>query len=83
MYTPPEERDFLSYLDDLKYEETMKDPDVYFKSVQIINFDMIHHQCREDPLKMPPSYYQMITKEDVILLKKNQKQSFFSAAIRN
>ena len=66
MYTPHKERDFLSYLDDLKYEETMKDHDAYFKSVQIINFDMIHHQCREDPLE-----------------KKNQKQSFFSAAIRN
>lgn len=25
-YTPPEERDFLSYLDGLKYEEAMADP---------------------------------------------------------
>ena len=77
MYTPLEERDFLSYLDNLKYKETMKDPDAYFKSVQIINFDMIHHQCREDPLKMPPSYYQMITKEDVILFEEKPKTEFF------
>ena len=77
MYTPLEERDFLSYLDDLKYEETMKDPDAYFKSVQIINFDMIHPQCRENPLEMPPSYYQMITKEDVILFEEKPKTEFF------
>ena len=48
----------------------MKDPVTYFKNVQIIHFDMIHHQCRGDPLKMPLSYYQT-------LLKKNQKKSLF------
>ena len=50
-YTRPEERDFLSYLDDLKYEETMRDPDRFMKNVKIMNFDIINLECRGDPLK--------------------------------
>ena len=50
-YTPPKERDFCSYFDDLKYQETMRDPDGYFKNVKIINFDLILHCCRSDPLE--------------------------------
>ena len=34
VYTPPEERDFLSYLDDLKYEQTVKNTDEYFQKSQ-------------------------------------------------
>ena len=29
-YTPLEERDFCSYFDDLKYKQTMRDPNNYF-----------------------------------------------------
>ena len=29
-FIPPEERNFLNYFDQLKYEETVKDPDKYF-----------------------------------------------------
>ena len=45
-YTSPEERDFLSYLDDIKYENFIKDPDQSIRQTKIINFDIIHHQCR-------------------------------------
>ena len=34
VYMPPEERDFLSYLDDFKYEETVKNTDKYFQDVK-------------------------------------------------
>ena len=49
-YTLPEERDFLSYLDDVKYEKFMADPDnllnklkqliliLYTISVEVINW---------------------------------------------
>ena len=43
VYTLPEERDFLSYLDDLTYEETVKNTDKYFQDVKVINSDIIHH----------------------------------------
>ena len=35
----------------LKYKEMTDDPDFYFKNKKVINFDMIHDQCRSDPLK--------------------------------
>ena len=41
-FIPPQERDFLNYLDQLKYEETLRDPDNYFQQVKVINFDITH-----------------------------------------
>ena len=46
-YTSPEERGFFSYLDDLKYKETLNNTDKYFKEVKVLNFDIINHICRE------------------------------------
>ena len=76
-YTPPEERDFGSYFDDLKHEQTMRDPDSYFKNVKVIKFDLIHHQCRGDPLEKTENEpyaiqktvfkeYQKISKKEVV-----------------
>ena len=50
-YTSPEERYFLTYLDDKKCERFMQDPDKSFKNTKIINFDIIHHECRDDKLE--------------------------------
>ena len=61
-YTPPEQRDFLSYLDDLKFEEAMRDPDLFMKNVKIINFDINHHECRGTSLKNSYEYYQTVQK---------------------
>ena len=60
IYTASEERDFLMYLDDLKYEKFMEDPDQSFKKTKIVNFDIIHHQCRGDKMEHNESYYQTI-----------------------
>ena len=29
-FIPPEEQDFVNYFDQLKYEESLRDPDKYF-----------------------------------------------------
>ena len=50
-FIPPEERDFLNYFDQLKYKESVRDPDKYFQNVKIINFDIINHVSRGDPLE--------------------------------
>ena len=50
-FIPPEERNFLNYFDQLKYEETVKDPDKYFQNVKIIDFGIINHVSRGDPLE--------------------------------
>ena len=56
-YTPPEERDFLSYLDDLKYEEAMANLDYFIKNIKIVNFDIIHHECGGCPLQNSYEHY--------------------------
>ena len=69
-YTPPKERDFLSYLDDLKNEQTMENPGKYFQNVKIVNFDIIHHECRGVPLQNLFHHYYAITKKDFTSYKK-------------
>ena len=82
-YTPPEERDFLSYLDDIKYEKFMENPYQFFKKTKIINFDIIHHQCRGDKLEKPESCYQAVFEENSKKHKKQDKNFLTSSALRN
>ena len=44
------EKDFMTCIDWLKYKEMKDDPYKYFKAC-VINFDIIHHECRGDKLK--------------------------------
>ena len=69
-YTPPKERDFLSYLDDLKNKQTMENPGKYFQNVKIVNFDIIHHECRGVSLQNLFHHYYAITKKDFTSYKK-------------
>ena len=45
------ERDLITYFNHLIYKEMTDDPNFSFKNKKVINFDMIYHQCRGDPLK--------------------------------
>lgn len=42
---------FLTYIDVLKYKDFIRNPDAQFKNAEIVNFDIIHHECRGDPLE--------------------------------
>ena len=75
-YTPPEERDFLTYLDDLQYQQTVKNPDQYFQNVKIINFDIINHECRGDPLSNPINQYFKVTHNIFFLIKIKMKRKW-------
>ena len=56
------ERDgLLTYFDRLEYEQFEKNRDEYLQRVKIVNFDIIHHQCRWDELKNPVKYYQTVS----------------------
>ena len=58
--TKPEDRDFLSYLNDLKYDAAMKNLHNYIKDLVIKNFHIIHHECRGDKLEKSYEYYHTI-----------------------
>ena len=81
-YTPLEERDFLSYLDDLKYERYVMDPDAYFKNVKIINFNIIWNQLLGEPMHKPIETYQTAHEADLTKYTPNVKEEFVSSAMR-
>ena len=82
-YTPPEERDFLSYLDDLKYKRYIMDPDTYLKNVKIINFDIIRNQILTEPMHKPIETYHPVHEVDLTKYTPNAKEKFVSSGMRN
>ena len=69
-----QKRVFLSYLDDLKFEETLKDPNKYFKNGKIGNFDLIHHECRGNPSDKDIRQHFAIQNQDFKNYPKNKKK---------
>ena len=57
-------RDLMSYYNHLKYQEMIEDPNNYFKNKVVVNFDIIHHECRGDPLKKTYKEHKTIEKKD-------------------
>ena len=41
----------MRYFSSLDYKDMADNPDCYFDNKKIVNFEIIHHQCRGDPLK--------------------------------
>ena len=66
-----------------EYERINKDKKDYFRKAKIINFDIINHECRGDPLKKPIKYYETIHQHDLELAKKEDRDDFISESIRS
>ena len=79
------ERDGLLsyYIDTLKCEEFLKETDSHFKTVQVVNFDIIHHECRGDLLQGSYKEYQTINKKDMDKYSSNSKKKIVNSAIRS
>ena len=45
------EKDLTEYFDYYEYSEMAKDPNNYFMQKRVVNFDIIHHEWREEPLQ--------------------------------
>ena len=65
------------------YERINNNKEEYFKNAKIVNFDIIHNECRKDPLQNSIKYYQTIKQDDLKYVKKNDEEEFISAAIRS
>ena len=52
------------------------DPDYYFKNKKVINFNIIHNQCCEDPLKKSIKQYKTVYNNDLKNYLKNENKSF-------
>ena len=66
-----------------KYEKINKNKEEYFENAKIVNFDIIHNECRRDPLQNSIEYYQTIKQENLKYVKKNDEEQFISAAIKS
>ena len=65
-----------------KYERINRNKGEYFENAKIVNFDIIHNQCRKDPLKDSLKYYQTIKKNDLENILKEDEEQFIAAAIK-
>lgn len=70
-YHPWYERDLMRYYNWLDYEKMTDNPDHYMKNSKVVNFDIIHHECRSDPLKK--SYDEHISIQKVIFSNTQKK----------
>ena len=57
---PWDERDLMAYFDHLDYNEMSDNPTKYFHGQKVINFDIIHHECREGKLSNSYKHYKTV-----------------------
>ena len=66
-----------------KYKRIRQDLQDYFVNVELINFDIIHNQCRGDVLKHDLKYYQQIHQHHFENIPKQDEYNFISSAIKS
>lgn len=55
----------MSCIDHLKYRSMRDNPDSYLKSVKIVNFDIINHECCREKLIGTYKDYKTINSENL------------------
>ena len=58
-------RDLMGYFDYLNYQDMSKQPTKYLEQKKVINFDIIHHKSRGDPLQGSYEGYQTVMLKDL------------------
>ena len=78
------EKDLHLKLNEMKYNEIIKDFDYHFKNCYNSNFDLIHNECRGDKFNFSRRFYETITYSDVKKkLSTNFENKFISSAIKS
>ena len=71
------ERDLMGYFDYLDYREMSNQPKKYFEQKQVINFHIIHHKSRGDPLQGSYEGYQTVRPKDLEKYPAAEKKRLF------
>ena len=68
-----------------KYNKIINNPDYHFNNCYVINFDIINHECRGDPLSHDRKYYETIHKKklDEEIKSDELKYRFVSSALKS
>ena len=79
------ERDLDSTLKKMTFGKIVTDPDYHFQNCYVTNFDLIHHECRGDPLSNSREHYETIYKKKLNdeIKSEDLRYRFLSAAIRS
>ena len=68
----------------MTFNEIINNTDYHFENSYITNFDLIHHNCRGDPLKQTKKHYETISYEKLNeIISKEDRASFISSAIKS
>ena len=66
-----------------EYEKINKNKKEYFEHAKIVNFNMIHNECRGTPLQNSIKYYQTIHQDNLESAKEEDREEFISEAIKS
>ena len=79
------ERDLDSTLQKMTFDKIVADPDYHFQNCYVTNFDLIHNECRGDPLSNSREHYETIYKKKLNdeIKSEDLRYRFLSAAIRS
>ena len=81
---PDDDHDFMRHHCYQKCSRIMVETDSYFENAKIINFDLIHNECRGDDLEFDRKYSQTLFKKKVERnILENHRYDFVSAAKRS
>ena len=64
----------MEYCNYCEYNEMTKDPTKYFEQKMVVNFDIIHHECRGDLLQGSCKNYQTVYSKDIKEYPENEKK---------
>ena len=77
------ERDLMRCYSYLDYKDMSDDPDNYFQHKNVINFDLIHHECRGDPFLKSGKEYKTTSSDNFEKYPESEKNKTLSSVFRN
>ena len=72
----------MTYIDDLKYGNSINNMDSHFSSAKITNFDIIHHQYPGGDLENSQQYYETIFDKDFVNYENHGRNQTILSAIK-
>ena len=70
-------------MSEISWHTLIDDPDCYFKNKRVINFYIIHHGCRGDPLKKSYKEHKTVNNDNFKEYPEKEKNKTVSAIFRN
>ena len=78
------ERDgLMTYIEQARYKDFISDPDTAIKNTKIINFEMIHAQCRGTPRTHSDEFYQTVREKNVSKMPQKDRKKTVAACLRS